>query len=272
MNQQTDITQKNYRQLILEIGLDGFGFAVKNTFTNKIDVVKNVDFATLNTSEKVEDLYWKAFLANHELTKNYDSVLILHRNAWQTFVPQSLFDQDYLASYLQYSSKVFDTDSFAFDALKNHEINNVFVPFANLNNFLLEQFEHCVFKHSTSVLVDKLLEISKNKLEKQMYCHFGKNSFELMVAENQKLLLFNSFEIATAADFIYYVLFTAEQLGLNTEHVELRFLGNVSQESDFFKMAFKYVRHVDMLDVSILEKQNTFDAHTNREHFIMLNS
>ena len=272
MNQQADITQKNYRQLILEIGLDGFSFAVKDALTNRIDVVKKVDFAGFDFSEKVENFYWKAFLNHKELTRNYDSVLILHQNAWHTFVPQSLFDQDYLASYLQYSSKVYDTDSFAFDELRDHEMNNVFVPFANLNNFLLEQFEHCTFKHSTSVLVCKLLEMSKNKLEKQMYCHFRKNSFELMVAENQKLLLFNSFEISSAADFIYYVLFTAEQLGLNTEHFELHFLGNVSQQSDFFEIAFKYVRNAEMLDVSDLQKQNAFDAITNREHFIMLNS
>jgi hypothetical protein len=47
-----------------------------------------------------------------------------------------------------------------------------------------------------------------------MTVHFSEGHFEIIVIQNQKLLLFNSFDYQTP-DFIYYVLFTAEQLSLN---------------------------------------------------------
>jgi hypothetical protein len=48
-----------------------------------------------------------------------------------------------------------------------------------------------------------------------MTVHFSEGHFEIIVIQNQKLLLFNSFDYQTPEDFIYYVLFTAEQLSLN---------------------------------------------------------
>jgi hypothetical protein len=35
-------------------------------------------------------------------------------------------------------------------------------------------------------------------------------------------------------DFIYYVLFTAEQLSLNPENFPLELIGNIDSESEFF--------------------------------------
>jgi hypothetical protein len=50
-----------------------------------------------------------------------------------------------------------------------------------------------------------------------MTVHFSEGHFEIII-QNQKLLFFNSFDYQTPEDFIYYVLFTAEQLSLNPEN------------------------------------------------------
>ena len=137
---------------------------------------------------------------------------MLHDNNINTFVPKSLFDSDNIASYLQYNVKVFETDFFAVDEINTYEINNVYVPFVNINNFLLDQFESFNYKNTNSILVQKILDKSKNIDEKQVFVHFQENHFEIVVVKNQELLLFNSFHYSTAEDFIYYLLFTCEQL------------------------------------------------------------
>jgi len=68
--------------------------------------------------------------------------------------------------------------------------------------------------------------------EKQVYAHFDRDRFELVIVQNQKLLLFNSFEYKTREDFIYYLLFAAEQLSLNPEFFKLHLLGDISEESE----------------------------------------
>jgi hypothetical protein len=75
-----------------------------------------------------------------------------------------------------------------------------------------------------------------------MTVHFSEGHFEIII-QNQKLLFFNSFDYQTPEDFIYYVLFTAEQLSLNPENFPLELIGNIDSESHF-KIAYKYIRNV----------------------------
>ena len=133
----TNITDKNYKKLSLQVTLNGFSFCIIDTLSNEIVVLKEIDFSDFPATSKVEDLYWKAFNDYPELKEKYDEVIVLHDSNLSTFVPTALFDEEFLGSYLQYNTKVFETDFFTFDSLPNYEINHVFIPFVNINNYLL---------------------------------------------------------------------------------------------------------------------------------------
>ena len=267
-----NITDKNYNKLSLQVTLNGFSYCICDTLNNKIVALKEINFNIFPESSKVEDLYWKAFNDYPELKEKYDEVIVLHDSNLNTFVPTALFDEEFLGSYLQYNTKVFETDFFAFDALPNYEMNHVFIPYVNINNFLFDQFSTFNYKHVNTILVSKLLELSKNIDEKQVFVHFSKNKFEIIVVQNQKLLLFNSFDFVTKEDFIYFLLFTIEQLNLNPEHFKLQLLGLISEESELFEIAFKYVRNVSLLDVSNIENNNDLSKADNLKHFLLLQS
>ncbi len=270
MSVHTNITEKKYKKLVLQVSQNGFSFCCFDTLNSAVLLLKTVDFAKYPKTTKEEDYYWSAFVDNVELTKTYDEVLVIHDNNLNTFVPTALFDEDYLGSYLQYNTKVFETDFFEFDEISNYEINNVYIPFVNINNFLIDQFGPFVYKNANSILVTKILELSKNVEEKQVFAHFSAGKFEIFVVQNQKLLLFNSFDYHAKEDFLYYLLFTAEQLNLNPETFKLHLLGDISENSDIYKMAYKYVRNVDFLDVSDLQKHNDLSKSDNLKHFILL--
>jgi hypothetical protein len=185
-------------------------------------------------------------------------------------VPTALFDEEFLGSYLQYNTKVFETDFFTFDALDKYEMNNVYIPYVNMNNFFIDQYGSFEYKHANSVLVSKLLDLSKNNEERKMFVHVSESHFEIIVVQNQKLHLFNSFEYKTPEDFIYYILFTAEQLQLNPENFKLELLGAIVETDAFYQIAYKYIRNISLFDVS--DFTNNFTEKENREHFILLHS
>src|SRR6478752_2792650 len=267
MSISTNITEKNYKKLTLKVGLDGFSFCIFDTLSHHAEEVKSIDFSDYPKNLKTEDYYEKAFSENEALSRKYDEVLVLHDNNLNTFVPKALFNENDLGSYLQYNNKVFESDFFAFDELANQEMNNVYIPYVNINNFLLDRFESFNYKHANSILVSKLLHLSKNIEEKLFFVHVQSHKFEIIAVENQQLLLFNSFEYKTEGDFIYYLLFVAEQLNLNPEYFKLYFLGEITEESELYKIAYKYVRNVDLLDVS--GYQNQFSTAQNSKHFIL---
>ena len=268
----SNIADKKYRKLVIQAGLDGFSFAVTDTLNQQVLTFREVTFADFTKTNKIEDYYWKAFLEHRELTRMYDEVVVIHDNNLNAFVPLALFDEQFLGSYLQYNTKVFETDFFTYDALPNQEMNNVYVPYANINNYLLDQFESFDYKHYSSILVEKLLLQSKNIDDKQVFVNFGKGKFDIIVVQNQKLLLFNTFECSTKEDFIYYLLFVAEQLQLNPEYFKLQLLGAITEDDAFYQIAYKYVRNVSLFDISKLQQHNTFSTADNLKHFILFQS
>jgi hypothetical protein len=270
--QNTNITEKVYKKLSIQVSLTGLSFCCFDTLNDTVTSFNEVHFDTFHKATKIEDLFADAFRDYPELKDSYDDILVIHNNNLSTFVPAPLFDENFLGSYLQYNTKVFKTDFFAFDEIANYEMNAVYIPYVNINNFFIDQFGAFDYKHANSILVSKLLVASKNKDDKKMFVHINSEHFEIIVVQNQKLLLFNSFDYNTPEDFLYYILFTAEQLNLNPENFPMELIGNIDTESDYFKIAYKYIRNVSLIDVNDLRWNNYFSEAENRNHFILFNS
>lgn len=272
MPNTVNITDKTYKKLTLQVSLTGLSYCVFDSLSNTILSVKEINFNAFQKSTKIEELLADAFTINPELLENYDEILVLHNNNLSTFVPDAVFDENYLGSYLQYNTKVFETDFFVFDEMSNYQMNLVYIPYVNINNFFIDQFGSFTYKHTNSILVSKLLDASKNDDKKKMIVNFNLGHFEIIVVQNQKLLFFNSFDYETPEDFLYYILFTAEQLGLNPEHFELQFLGSIAEEDLFYQLAYQYIRNISFVDVTGLKTNNDFSIEENRKHFSLFQS
>ena len=266
----TSITDKTYKKLSIQVSLNGLSFCVLDTLSGKPLLLQQLPFSNLQRSIKMEDLLAMVFKENPELNYQYDEILIVHSNNLSTFVPTALFDEEFLGSYLQYNTKVFETDFFTFDPLEKYEMNHVYIPYVNMNNFFIDQYGAFDYKHANTILVSKLLDLSKNKEERKMFVHVNESHFEIIVVQNKKLHLFNSFEYKTPEDFIYYILFTAEQLQMNPENFNLDFIGSITESDAFYQIAYKYIRNISLMDVS--DNKNSFTEKENREHFILLHS
>ncbi|WP_163397822.1 DUF3822 family protein [Flavobacterium fluviatile] len=270
--QNTNITSKLYKKLSIQVSLTGFSFCCFDTLNDRITSFREIQFDTSKKTTKIEDHFAEAFKKHPELKETYDDIIVIHNNNLSTFVPAALFDENYLGSYLQYTTKVFETDFFTYDEISNYEMNAVYIPYININNFLIDNVGSFDYKHVNSILVEKLLEASKNNDAKKMIVNFNPEHFEIIVVENQKLLLFNSFEYQTPEDFIYYLLFTAEQLSLNPEIFPLELLGTINKNDPFYAIAYKYIRNVSFLDVSTLQQKNSFSTAENQKHYILFQS
>ena len=84
--------------------------------------------------------------------------------------------------------------------------------------------------------------------EKKVYVNVSSKSFDVVVIQNKKLQFSNSFEFETKEDFIYYILFTFEQLNLDVEKVKLYFTGDIELESEIYNSTYQYIRNVFFLE------------------------
>ena len=231
-------------ELSIQISLSGLSFCILQRDTNTITHLKEVRFPKkLNPPEVLDAL--KQLLNTETIFKNtVTAITLIHDNELATLVPKPLFNEDCIADYLKFNSKILITDFIAHDDIVTNDSVNVYVPYVNINNFIYDQFGAFTFKHVSTVLIEEILHLEKNASGPKVYVNCSENHFEIIIVNNAKLHFYNSFEYNTSEDFIYYLLFTTEQLNLNPETFHLVFIGDVSKEDDLYKIAYKYIRNI----------------------------
>jgi hypothetical protein len=267
-NSHTAILNTQSAKLSIQFNLDGFSFCVIEIATSTTRYFSEYIFEKTQTTPenlllKIEEI----FKTDTHLQHDFTEILVIHQNNLSTLVPNTYFNENNLTDYLNFNIKTLATDFIAFDDLKIIEAKNIYVPYVNINNYLFQNFGEFEYKHHSSIFIEKLIKkISSN--DKTMFINVFKNNFDIVVLENKKLLFSNSFFFESKEDFSYYILFTAEQLKLNTDQFKLYFMGKIDTTSDLYKITYQYIRNVFFLE----SKNPIFKdlKSPNHTHFIQL--
>ena len=252
----------------IQVGLNGLSFLVLDLFTKKVELIRDIKFSEKITPQQLLKNLIEEFDSIDLLNENFTKIQVIHDNEVQTLVPSALFEEANLSDYLKFNAKIFKNDFITYDAITNQEIMSVYVPYVNVNNYIFEKFGSFEYKHSSTVIIDKVLQIEKNIKEKSLYVNVEKSNIDILVISSNSLIFYNKFNYNTKEDFIYFILFTIEQLELNPEKLNCKFLGSILNDDELFKIAYKYIRNVSIVS---FKKMNYF-KNKNTNHFTILNS
>jgi len=238
-----------YKSLSIQFSLDGFSFCIQNKNNTEENHFEEISFdKRVENPELLAEKLETLFKNNKQLQEDFHKVEAIHNSSLSTLVPNEYFNEDSLKSYLDFNIKTLKSDFIAFDELKKIPAKNVYVPYVNLNNFLFQHFGSFEYRHHSTILIDKLLSYSNNK-DFSFFVLVGNQQLEITVIKNNNLIYYNSFEFNTKEDFIYYILFTAEQLKLNPDKFELSFLGDITKDSELYNIAYQYIRNIEFSDI-----------------------
>jgi hypothetical protein len=229
--------------LSVQVSLNGLSFCVLDVTENTILLLKEETFDTQKNPIELEKLVRDTFNNTPLLREEFKKVNLIHLNNICTFVPKGLYDENNLIDYLKFNTKIFESDFIATDEITSKDIMSVYVPFVNINNYFFELFGSFEYHHASTILLKNLLHQTLNSATR-LYCNINTDSFELVYIKDGDLNLYNSFEYSSTEDFIYYVLFTMEQLQLDTEIVDFIFLGNIGLEDELYSLAYQYIRNI----------------------------
>lgn len=262
------------KELSIQISLNGLSFCILNRTANEVTFLKTIDFEQKQMPDAVLNQLKAELSSNPAFSEDFDEVKVIHQNELSTLVPEELYNKDNKVDYLKFNSKILRNDFITEDYISINKSINVYVPYVNINNYIFDTFGEFVYKHSSSILIDSLIQNPESTAEEPtVYVNVNKNTIELLVLDKGKLQLFNVFEYYSKEDFIYYVLFVFEQLKLDAEKSHVLLSGNIVIGDENFVMLYLYIRHV-----TFIEKSYQFNvvANTNRrylhQHFVILNS
>lgn len=238
-----------HKQISIQLSLDGFSFCITDIPSSKILAFVEYIFKEQPTTPEL--LYTNVvqiFNQDKDLQQDFDTILVIHKNELSTLVPDAFFDQEKLKTYLNYNVKILADDYITSDTITKINAKNVYIPFVNINNYLFQGYGEFEFKHHSTILIEKLIDYSSKTSEKQFFVNVFPKTIDVVVTQNDKLLLYNQFSYNTKEDFIYYILFVAEQLQMNPDEFKLIFLGKIDEKSDVYKITYKYIRNISFIE------------------------
>ncbi|GAB5566046.1 MAG: DUF3822 family protein [Winogradskyella sp.] len=262
----------NIKELSIQISLNGLSFCILNRTTSTIEVLKSVAFEEKLTPFTVLNRL-KTELDDSVYNQNFHSVNIIHQNDLVALVPAEMYDENYKADYLKFNNKILKTDFITTDEIAVNNGINVYIPYVNINNYIFERFGEFSYKHASSILIDNVLQETKPKTTPQVFINVNYSNIEVMViGNNSDLMLFNIFESTCKEDFIYYVLFVFEQLGLDTELSVIKLSGLISEGDEYYNLLYTYVRYIEIIEPKLSFNFSNITSSNLHNHYLILNS
>ena len=211
----------NQTNLTLSVGLNSISLSVFDLASGELIKFDKSNFNNpLSIDRMLNKL--KDILNKNELDfKKFENIKLLQQNNLSVLVPGELYSEKQKRTYLKYNTQIRNDDFIAVDNLNNLKIKNIYIPYININNYLVDLFKNIEYFHYDTELLNKLYKIRRNE---EFFVHVDNRQIKIIVFEKDKLNFFNSYEVDNSSDIIYYVLLVLKEKKLNVDKTEIIYI------------------------------------------------
>lgn len=227
--------------LTIQYSLDGLCFIIFDIENQKFvslkhyKTEKNIPLDIL-LSELQDNEGWKI--------NDFYKVYFIIDNQYNTFIPSQLYQNNLKERYLDLLNIPHD-DLIETDDISYFNIRNVYPIFKDIENSISSFNDTIKIRHSSTILVESLIKEFKNRTpEARAFVNVKNNYYELTIINNCDLIFHNYFYFNTKEDFLYFILFTFEQLHLDNEIVPLYFMGFIEEKSTIVELCSRFIRNI----------------------------
>lgn len=191
-------------------------------------------------TEFLSDFLEKILADKNIYDKRIDDVTVHFDNELFSFVPNDLFEENHKKEYLKYITELKQDDFISHDSINELNIKNVFLPYVNINNLLINKFKEINYFHYNSTLLKKLVNENSNYEEKEnLFCIISYKKFKIVMFKKNRLVFFNCFNYENSTDILYFLLSVCQNIDLNLNKISLNLIlnykvDNLTSELDSF--------------------------------------
>lgn len=226
--------------LAIQYSLDGLSFVIFDTEEQKFICLKHYHFSEKNVT--LESLLLELQEREEWKLDDFKSVKILIDNNLNTFVPKDYYQKEAEKDYLSMLNIKVES-SVKSDSLTN-DIINIYPAPSDIDN-ILKTNDKITIAHTSSVIIESLVkEFSERIQGMRAFVNVKNNSYELTIINDTTLIFHNYFNFNTKEDFLYFILFTFEQLKIDNESIPLYFMGLIEEKSVLVELSSRYIRNI----------------------------
>ena len=215
--------------LSIRLNTDGLSFCTLDPVRNKYIQISHL---ALNSELPTIPQLEKFFSTTDILNLPFKKTFILIPTQIATLVPTGIFDPDKAKTLLQFCCDVPENSFVHFNKIRQADAFNIFSIDEDIVEFFKRQFPDLFFFHQNTPLIEGILSSAMMYVNemKTLCINFNLDFFDLIIFEKSGLKFCNSFPIKSETDFLYYTLFTVEQLNL-TESSTTVYISGINESS-----------------------------------------
>ena len=239
--QKNNIDSNTNRALSILINRNGLSFLIYDTNHKDIVSLKSHDFVDYSPEEELHHFIYKYLTEQEVIRQSFSDVRVCVVNNLSSFVPLPLFDKNKKASYLESHADVRKQDYISFDSLPSAQVANVYIPYVNVNNMLLESFGKFSYVHCSSLLLEVLSKQDVDKNEPYWFVHVQYDLAYFFLIKKGKLHFYNAFQWKNEKDLLYYAMAIAKNNAIELEKAILWISGRVLPGDEIHQLLSNYV-------------------------------
>ena len=248
--------------LKIKISPNNLTLVVVKHLSGKVLNYFNYDFEKSIPEENLSIKLKSAIKQSNIDSSNIISVKLYVNNKLSCIIPESLFDEKLGLEYLKYNSKLLKNDTSSHDTIEEIEAVNVYLPYINVNNFILDKYGAFDYYHYSTIFIKKILKINNRSKKTNLYLNFDRNSFQISIIKTQKLIYFNTFKFTSPNDALYFILYVIKQNKINTNKSEILCFGNIIENDEKYKLFSEFINN---FKIKRFEKENIEDVEIKKE-------
>ena len=248
--QKNNIDSNTNRALSILINRNGLSFLIYDTNHKDIVSLKSHDFVDYSPEEELHHFIYKYLTEQEVIGQSFSDVRVCVVNNLSSFVPLPLFDKNKKASYLESHADVRKQDYISFDSLPSAQVANVYIPYVNVNNMLLESFGKFSYVHCSSLLLEVLSKQDVDKNEPYWFVHVQYDLAYFFLMKKGKLHFYNAFQWKNEKDLLYYAMAIAKNNAIELEKAILWISGRVRPGDEIHQLLSNYVYKISFFTPS----------------------
>ncbi|MBT3174261.1 MAG: DUF3822 family protein [Lentimicrobiaceae bacterium] len=269
----TESQTRNYI-LLLQLNVHGVELLIYNRERNKFIGAECFIFSEIDTVSQIPSYLGKILNYRPSFAYPYNEVILLYQSRYSTLIPKPLFSEKNKKEYLDFNQPYQEDCRIIVDNLKNNDAVNIYYIPHLIAEKTKELWPNAKILHFSTALIESLSISFKNKIEpKPLFVNIQNDCFDLVYFKENVLHYHNTFEYRTKEDFIYFLLITIDQLGLNPEDVNVHIMGNIDKTDHKYRMLVQYIKNF-----RFIERNDNFlysyslDELQSHKHFTLFNA
>ena len=233
------------KSLSIRISTNGLSFCTYSPDENKAFEYKKIDVQpTISLAANLKD----ALMKEPELKENYQRVNVMVVTPHTTCVPIEDFKPEDVETIYEFNFPDSENTHVSYNVLNRWGIAVIFGISKNIHQLLKDDFPQARFYASLSTIIEHIGNKEKTSRKNKMYAYVLEHELTLYAFSNGTMRCFNTFQINSIDDCVYYILNMMQQLDFSQVDDSLLIVGNTGKEKDLHSKVRSFVKDVSIID------------------------